>query len=396
MPHAQVPGESIADVLRRRIVEGRYLPGDRLPVRTELIRELGVCSSSLQKAQDALRREGFVEAARRRGTFVAPRPPHLFHIAMTFDDNAADGRWFEQTRFLYALEQEAAAFSRSTPWTILPFNDTTRMTRAIDASAVDTPASRDLNERASHRRLAGVIVTNPYSLNAAGFAVGTPTVGFAGTHDPPTTCVVRLDPRRFIDRALDDLKSRGRRRVAMLTSSTAPRVKVEHLYRAAADRGLLAQEPWVQGVSLAESHWARHAARAIFLGRPGDRPDAIIVADEHLLDYALAGLGDQQVRVGRDVEVVTHCNFHWTPRPAMTVRRLGYLTREVLNTAIALIVEHRESGKGRTAAVEPRFEEELTAKAAAPVTEAKVSTKARGDAPKRTQSPRRPSAKAGV
>lgn len=381
MSQTQVSGESIADLLRRRIVEGRYLPGDRLPIRTALIRELGVCSSSLQKAQDALRQEGFVEAARRRGTFVAPRPPHLFHIGLTFDDNAADGRWFERTRFLYAIEREAAAISRATPWTIVPFTDVTRTRR----TASEPSAMSDLNERVSRRRLAGVIVTNPYSLNADGFASDLPTVGFAGTHDPPTTCVVRLDPRRFIDRALGDLKSCGRKRVAMLTSSTAPQVKLDHLYRAAASRGLRAEAPWVQGVSLEEPHWALHAVRAIFMGRPSERPDALIVADEHLLEYALAGLDDQRVRVGRDVEVVTHCNFHWTPRPVSPVRRLGYATREVLEAAISLIVEHRETGQGRAVALEPRFEEELTDTRINPATVREMSdAKPRGDARKRS------------
>lgn len=395
MSQTQVPSESIADILRRRIVEGRYLPGDRLPIRTALIRELGVCSSSLQKAQDALRQEGFVEAARRRGTFVAPRPPHLYHIGLTFDDNASDGRWFERTRFLYALEQEAAAISRTTPWTIVPFTDVTRIRRETGDAPGGPPALRDLNERASRRRLAGVIVTNPYLLNAVGFVSDLPTVGFAGTHDPPTTCVVRLDPRRFIDRALGDLKSRGRKRVAMLTSSTAPQVKLDHLYRAAASRGLRAEAPWVQGVSLEEPHWARHAVRAIFMGRPSERPDALIVADEHLLEYALAGLSDQQVRVGRDVEVVTHCNFHWTPRPVSPVRRLGYTARETLDAAIALIVEHRETGRGRAVALEPRFEEELTDSRINAATVREMSNaKPRNDARKRSPRPAR--AKAAV
>lgn len=350
MSPATPSGEPVLDLLRRQIVDGRFPPGARLPNRTELIRRLGVCSSTLQKAQDVLKEEGFVEASRRRGTFVTTTPPHLFHVGVTFDLDAEAGEWAERSRFLLGLQREAEAISKLGPWRLIPFFNT----------SVSESTRAELAARVRERRLAGLIVTNPYGLGEIVASKAVPVVAFAGTGDPGTPLVLKLDPRRLIDRALDDLKSRGRTRVALLTSSSASLTKLDHLYRAAAARGMRAHEPWVQGVSLKEPHWARNAVRAMFAGRQDDRPDGLIVADEHLLDFALAGLLDQGLRLPRDVEVIAHANFHISPATKSPTRRLGYLTADLLMQALSLIDRSNREGKTRhTAVVDPSFEDEL-------------------------------------
>lgn len=377
------PGESFADFLRRRIVQGEFGPGDRLPNRADLIRDFGVCSASLQKAQDALRDEGFIESARRRGTFVTARPPHLSRVALVFSESPEHDRWFERTRFLYSLDREASAAAKRGAWDVVTLADVFPSTNSLqqhpELGVKRDAALERMRDMARRNLVAGFVLTCPYIGPVKEATLGLPTVGFGGTSAPPTTYAIRLDPRRFIDRALDDLKARGRRRVAMLTSSMAPLVKLDHLYRGAAARGMRAQEPWVQGVSLGEPHWARHAVRAMFMGRPADRPDGFIVADEHLLDHALCGLRDQSIRIGHDVEVVSHCNFPWTPAPEAPVRRLGYVTRDLLTTAFELLANHRRRDTAAEACViaEPRFEEELVAVADDPRVAADATRKTR-------------------
>lgn len=353
----ELPDEPVLDLLRRQIVEGRFAPGQRLPRRTDLIDQLGVCNSTLQKAQDTLKREGFIEASRRHGTFVTAHPPHLFHVGLTFDSNATLGRWAQRTRFLFSLEQEAAAISRQGPWRIVPFTDT---------HPDSGEACQRLREHLRDGRLAGLIVTNPYAIEGLVRGSGIPSVGFSGTTDPPTTLRLRLDPGRFIDRALDDLRARGRRRVALMASSTAPLTKLDHFLRAAAARRMRALEPWVQGVSLREPHWARQTARLMFMGKPADRPDSLIISDEHLMEHALAGLGDEGLRIGRDVEVIAHANFHASLPSPLPVRRLGYVTRDLLLKSIELI-DHANRGKPAAAPVEidPQFESEIPPRPAA-------------------------------
>src|SRR5262245_29184268 len=73
----------IAEQIRRRIVTGELLPGQRLPTRRELNTRFGAGPMTVQRALDRLLRDGFVVAAGRRGTFVSPQPPHLSHFALS-------------------------------------------------------------------------------------------------------------------------------------------------------------------------------------------------------------------------------------------------------------------------------------------------------------------------
>jgi DNA-binding GntR family transcriptional regulator len=65
----------VADIVIRRIKSGEYPPGSRVPSTLELATELGIASSTSQKALAYLRREGYLRGETGIGTFVADRPP---------------------------------------------------------------------------------------------------------------------------------------------------------------------------------------------------------------------------------------------------------------------------------------------------------------------------------
>ncbi|MEW2355828.1 GntR family transcriptional regulator [Spirillospora sp. NPDC029432] len=64
----------IADDLRRRIVEGRLAPGDKVPSRHELAREYEVSDRVAVEAVRLLVAEGYVESRSGSGTYVRRRP----------------------------------------------------------------------------------------------------------------------------------------------------------------------------------------------------------------------------------------------------------------------------------------------------------------------------------
>jgi DNA-binding GntR family transcriptional regulator len=64
----------IADDLRRRIVEGRLAPGDKVPSRHELAREYQVSDRVAVEAVRLLVSEGYVESRSGSGTYVRRRP----------------------------------------------------------------------------------------------------------------------------------------------------------------------------------------------------------------------------------------------------------------------------------------------------------------------------------
>ncbi|MFD5898615.1 GntR family transcriptional regulator [Streptomyces sp. NPDC060366] len=64
----------IAADLRQQISEGRYMPGNKLPMLTELQTTYGAGYQTVRSAIALLEQEGLVVAVRRRGTIVRERP----------------------------------------------------------------------------------------------------------------------------------------------------------------------------------------------------------------------------------------------------------------------------------------------------------------------------------
>jgi DNA-binding transcriptional MocR family regulator len=77
-------GGQLADVVRGAIESGDLEPGAKLPTTRQLAAEAGVNHLTVVRAYRKLAAEGFVTAARGRGTFVRQAPPKLA---------SADGRW---------------------------------------------------------------------------------------------------------------------------------------------------------------------------------------------------------------------------------------------------------------------------------------------------------------
>jgi DNA-binding GntR family transcriptional regulator len=60
----------IADDLRRKIADGRYQPGDRLPSLPSMTMEYSSAAETVRRALRQLRDEGLVATQSTRGTFV--------------------------------------------------------------------------------------------------------------------------------------------------------------------------------------------------------------------------------------------------------------------------------------------------------------------------------------
>ncbi|MFJ3587456.1 GntR family transcriptional regulator [Streptomyces sp. NPDC090231] len=67
----QPPYLRVADVLRRRIAEREWTPGDRLPSRAQIGQEFGVGENVVRRAQELLISQGVLEGRAGSGTYVA-------------------------------------------------------------------------------------------------------------------------------------------------------------------------------------------------------------------------------------------------------------------------------------------------------------------------------------
>ena len=77
----------LVDWVRNGVAEGRLKPGSALPDRNWFERKFGATRATVQLAFDQLAREGFTVAARRRGTFVAERPPFAGRYLLALSGN---------------------------------------------------------------------------------------------------------------------------------------------------------------------------------------------------------------------------------------------------------------------------------------------------------------------
>jgi DNA-binding LacI/PurR family transcriptional regulator len=80
----------------------------------------------------------------------------------------------------------------------------------------------------------------------------------------------------------------------------------------------------------------------LFRGATEDRPDGLIIADDHLVANAASGLMTAGIRVPADVTVVNHANFP-EPRSAnLPFTRIGFDIRQLMLEAVDLITAARQ------------------------------------------------------
>ncbi|MGW7099044.1 GntR family transcriptional regulator [Streptomyces sp. NPDC054883] len=67
----QPPYLRIADVLRQRVADHEWTPGDRLPSRAQIAQECGVGENVVRRAQELLISQGVLEGRAGSGTYIA-------------------------------------------------------------------------------------------------------------------------------------------------------------------------------------------------------------------------------------------------------------------------------------------------------------------------------------
>lgn len=349
----------ILETLRGQIIDGVFAPGSRLPLRPELAQQFGVSRITLQRALDRLTQDGYIYARGKAGTFVAEFPPHLWQYAVVFPYGPTDTRW---SRFWNALVETSNQIQKFSHRRFEGYYGTEHPQESEDYHKL----LRDIE----NRRLTGIIFTTQ-TMRFEGTPVmtvpGIPRVEMASAseHGIP---VVTVDSQGFINRALDYMISRGRRRIALL-SNTAPMSDAfrsnkptigDHWMKAIAERSLTSGPHWIQSVALEGLHAAKNVMELMFYSGQKDRPDGLVISDDNLVPQALSGLLAAGVRVPQELEVVAHCNFPTAETPLVPIKRLGYMASEIMDTSVRIIDQLREGKQvSNMTVVSAKFEDEL-------------------------------------
>jgi DNA-binding LacI/PurR family transcriptional regulator len=73
-------------------------------------------------------------------------------------------------------------------------------------------------------------------------------------------------------------------------------------------------------------------------GRPGERPDGLVITDDNLVPELTAGLAESGVA---DLAVVAHTNFPYPTPSAVPVTRLGYDVAKLVTMSMEYVEQQR-------------------------------------------------------
>jgi DNA-binding LacI/PurR family transcriptional regulator len=346
---------SALEDMRRRIVEGEFEPGSRLPTRKDLIIHYDTSPVTIQRVFDRLIAEGFVKARGRAGTFVSEAPPHTSHYVVFFPP-LNRGRGEPPSLLWDVITQEAAKASKKL----------NRQVSIYDWSDAAQDAEKNLNflNDVLESRVAGVIFpTHPHFFIDLPIMhmPGLPRIAFMSAPIGKRVAALRLE-NGFFEKACDHFLSKGRKRIAFLTlhGMLTQSGIMDRFDAALQKRGMECPQIWRHAFSPEGAVGADNLTRLLFSGHNGERPDGYLIADDNLVEHATAGLAATGLRIPEDVEVVTHANFPLIPKSSVPVTRLGYDITSALKRCIRFIDKQRAGlNPADTIEMDPQFEDEL-------------------------------------
>lgn len=345
--------QSIVSHIRQQIVKGALAPGIQLPTRHELENQYQVSRDTVQRALDQLVEDEFVYTKGRRGTYVSQHPPHLSRYALVFQGQAGRSttNWsqFEET-LLYAATHRP------------PAPDQTIQIYHNISSTRNTPEYRQLERDILNHRLAGLIFAfDPIAFRQTPL-IDMPQVSrVAIVSEPLEMPTVNFNMFSFIDRALDFIVAKGRRRVAVMSHLVSGDRDNRHLAEGIVARGLVHQPYWMQTANVKTAESANECVHLLMHSGQAERPDAIIIDNDNLLEPAIRGLIAAGVTVPHDVELVTHANYplQSTASLPFPVTRLGFDMRRTLDACFESMNAQRQDLPLTSSTIGAVFQSEL-------------------------------------
>jgi DNA-binding LacI/PurR family transcriptional regulator len=331
--------EQIALILREEILSGARAPGAKLPTYDALMEQFQVTRPTVARVLDALREEGLVSEKGARGVFVAERFPHHDRYLWVTSEQPGSLEWTSfMATFLDLIERGETGI----PGTVVPLV-------GVDGRA-NNPAYKLLCEVVEQRSAAGLLLMNSSTVYQLP-ALENPGLPRAAIWAPlPHAGLVSLAFDSLITRACARLMERGKRLAIM--SPHEPNLKAAEAALAAL--GLPENRLWPLHVAVVGCE----RVTELLFDRT-DRPDAVFVTDDNLIEPLLRGLRRAKVEPKKDVYVLGHCNF---PRPiglGQGVEHIGFDVREIFAAAQACIEAQRAGEATPTRTVHPRFADEL-------------------------------------
>jgi len=328
----------IAAMLRREIQRGSLPPGSQLPSYEEMLDRYGVARVTLAQAIAELKNEGVLRSEGRGGLFVTERSIELNHFALVMSYSMPTE---VPSRFHEALTQAASRLSQRPDQQIVVYKDVQQRE--------DNEAYHHLVGEVQRNRLAGL------------FFIGNPNNAFDVKHSPlfthpiprlatspepvPGLPLIDIDWSAYIAALEDCLEKYQVRRVAVLALGQAELLTAVLRTLKARNVELSADMPICLGRSAMSS--AAAVVRLLFDLPRDKQPQAIVFLDDNLLPLGVEGMRpDVRSRVGRDLCLISPCNWPASPQVDVPVKLVGLDCSALLQHVVdALRRQARAGGK---------------------------------------------------
>jgi DNA-binding LacI/PurR family transcriptional regulator len=321
--------EEVVNALRGRILSNQYEPGSRLPTVDELVEEFAFSRTTMQQAIRQLTREGFIQTIDRKGVYVTERPPHLHRIGVVFGCGQDHHNW---TKFYTAFRDELGKITEpDRHYEFICYYE-------VNPDLPDSDYKTLRKDIASHS-LAGLIIhrsawdmREELSTLTASAGIPTALVNY-NLKEAPGATVIRTNGYMFVDKSMDWFKERDRSRVAVVTMYRIPQINTQAVF----DRGLSIRPHWLQAIGYDGISNLGSLIHLLLDYPVEERPDALLIANDHLTDIVLKSIGECGLIIGRDIDVIAHCNWPQTTQSPLPIRRLGFSAQDFIRQCLTAI-----------------------------------------------------------
>lgn len=343
--------EKVLQKLRGRIVRGEFMPGSRLPSFGQLESQLQAGRTVVQQAIVALKQEGFVTSLPRKGLYITENPPHLGRYALVFPCLPGHRQW---SRFHAAMCCEAKRLAQENPSIhFVHYEGVNDERRGGEVVA-------SLLEQVQVHRLAGVILlpeTHDLAENQHVVDSRIPLIivdGEKGQTRRPQICT---DIPMMFERSMGWFKEHKRKRIAMVfMADTFTWLTEKHF----AHCDTAYRKAWVQRIGRSHPQTVDAVIELLMDYPAGKRPDGLFIADDNLVEVSLAVLVKLGLQLGRDLDVITHCNWPLPANSALPVQRIGFHAGQLLQTCLQVLEHLRQNGEDdRVLTMPALFESEV-------------------------------------
>ncbi len=336
----------ILDYFRSGIISGKFKPGEMLPYRTEIESRFKTTPATVNGAFKELKEDGFIVAKRKWGTMVVEHPPHLNKFAVAFRATPKSSRLGGEWSYYYESLDRAVRQAEH------------RLNNGISIESFygvardhSTEGYRKLSRAIENNCIAGVLFADhPYELVGTPILMkkGLPRIAFA-TPEMGDSPVLKHIPsiffsdKEFFDKAMGFLAGRGRRKVAVMFLGAMNKEVVDDFNDIAAKHKMTTRPCWYFFAEKGKD-FAACIVRLLLDRNQKEIPDALIIADDHLVEGAMAGA----VQAGFDPEkldIVAYSNFPLVSKTEVGITRICFNSHELLRKSIGLLKDIRVGRK---------------------------------------------------